>query len=356
MDTCCFGNYCAGCEQPFNYKSIRQYVKENGIRVAITPYTFYECIQNCDTPEKIQRQKAAFKAAGDFWIINVNKLLDGTRYCKSFLSEWDFDNTEAFIKQKDEWGRKVYATLEPRFILLAQIIAATYLIITETNKDGIDSRNSLAKLRIIEEVFSHHDAYKSQFISFTETPSYYLFRDQKKAGKTDFKQYLLGYLQNMALLMITIAEAVLVAIKNNQSEILMPYVHPISIQPGTRKLYARRKMVGRYITYKNQSTQGFSVEALIDQFLSDNNRVAFPGFFKEIARQWFTQREYGGGEIPNFIIDYVNLGVLEAGSGLPLIYITEEKSFVKLIKQDDDECLSATKEFYKEFYNRKDIE
>ena len=362
MDTCCFSHYYMTKEKResvkkhifFDYDALKAYCKEQGVRIAITPYTFYESIQTCDSLEMIRMKKDAFDRAGEFWIINHNNLLEQTTLGAEFLKRFDFDNPEAFRKQRDEWGRKVYKALSPRLFLLAQIIATTYLMITETDNNDMGSRDTKAKMNAINEVYSHYELFESQFKSFVETPSYYLFRDQKKEGKTDFKQNLLGYLENMALLMIIGAEQVIATIKNNRSEMRLPYMHPISIHPFIRERYARDKMVDKYAEFKKRKKRDncaeHSVEALIDEFFLPKSEIVFKGFFKKIAHEWFEQKDFGGGKIPNFLVDYVNLGVLEAGRGLPLAYITEDGTFAKMVLGSDDEGFAESKKYYDRFW------
>lgn len=361
MCKCCFSNYYKTAEEReegkenihFDYDALTEYCKKEGVRIAITPYTFYECIQKCDSLEMIRKKKAAFERVGEFWIINHNNLLDRTTLGSEFLKRFEFDNPEAFRKQRDEWGRKVYKTLSPRLYLLAQIMATTYLIITETDKNDIGSRDTRAKMNVINEVYSHYEFIEPQFKSFAETPSYYLFKDQKKEGKTDFKQHLLEYLQNMALLMIIGAEKVIAAIKNNRSEIHLPYMHPISIHPIMREQYVKELMVDKYTEYKNRPKgehyTEHSVEALIDDFLP-NKEEEFKGFFKRIAKGWLEKKNFGGGKIPNFLVDYVNLGVLEAGRGLPLAYITEDGPFKDMVRNSDKKCYEESKKYYDKFW------
>lgn len=358
MDTCCFSNYYKTDEEReedkknihFDYEALKKHCEENGVRIAITPYSFYESIQKCDSSEMIRKKQEAFERVGEFWIISHNNLLEGTIAGKEFLKRFDFDNPEAFRKQRDEWGRKVYMALSPRMFLLAQIIATTYLMISETDKNDMGTRDTKAKINAINEVYSHYEICKSQFESFIKTPSYYLFHGQKKEGKADFKQNLLGYLENMALLMITGAEKVIKAIKNGEREILMPYMHPAYICPDIKERYAREKMVDKYTEYKKRPNGEHSLERLIDDYLLPNEEVVFKGFFKRIAHEWFEKKNYGGGKIPNFIVDYVNLGVLEAGRGLPLAYITEDGIFADMIKGANDEGFEESKRYYREFW------
>ena len=69
MDTCCFSNYYMTAEEReedkenihFDYDALTEYCKKEGVRIAITPYTLYECIQTCDSPEMIRMKKEALE-------------------------------------------------------------------------------------------------------------------------------------------------------------------------------------------------------------------------------------------------------------------------------------------------------
>lgn len=358
MDTCCFSNYYKTGEKRervkglihFDYDALKAYCEKEGVRIAITPYTFYESIQTCDTLEMIRMKKETLERVGEFWIINHNNLLDNTMLGSDFLKGFDFDNPEVFRKQRDEWGRKVYLALSPRLFLLAQIIATIYLLISETDKNDMGSRDAQAKINVINEVYSHYETLKPQFESFTKTPSYHLLGNQKKEGKPDFKQNLLAYIENMALLMIDRAEKVIASIKSGQSGISFPSMLPFYMHPCFRERFTREKMVEKYKEYKKRPNGEHSVESLIDKYLLPNEEIVFKGFFKKIAHEWFEFKEYGGSKIPNFLVDYVNLGVLEADRGLPLAYITEDGTFADMVKASNDAGFAESKMYNDRFY------
>ena len=76
MDTCCFVHYCHHrTTKYFDYGKIRKSVNDNGLWVVITPYTLFELVQNCTTPEIIAQVRGELFSAGDFWVINVNELI-----------------------------------------------------------------------------------------------------------------------------------------------------------------------------------------------------------------------------------------------------------------------------------------
>lgn len=72
MDTCCFSNYYKTEEKRervkglihFDYDALKVYCEKEGVRIAITPYTFYESIQTCDTLEMIRMKKEALERVG----------------------------------------------------------------------------------------------------------------------------------------------------------------------------------------------------------------------------------------------------------------------------------------------------
>lgn len=92
------------------------------------------------------------------------------------------------------------------------------------------------------------------------------------------------------------------------------------------------------------------MEVLIDKYLLPNEEIVFKGFFKKIAHEWFEYEDYSGGKIPNFIVDYVNLGVLEAGRGLPLAYITEDGIFADMVQASNDAGFAESKRYYDRFW------
>ena len=94
------------------------------------------------------------------------------------------------------------------------------------------------------------------------------------------------------------------------------------------------------------------MESLIDKYLLPNEEIVFKGFYKKIAHEWFEFKDYGGSKIPNFLVDYVNLGVLEAGRGLPLAYITEDCTFADMVQASNDAGFAESKKYYDRFYIR----
>lgn len=80
-----------------------------------------------------------------------------------------------------------------------------------------------------------------------------------------------------------------------------------------------------------------------------NQSPLFREFYKMMVNAWF-QKKSRGSKMANSFIDFVNLDVVEANRNIPLIYITEENLFNKMMDKVNLECLNDTKELYKEYY------
>ena len=279
MDTCCFGNYCMTKEERkkangihFNYKGIEEYVEEKNILPVITPYTLYECIQNCDTADEMLRQLKAFIQAGRFFVINVNKIFDHSIiYGPTVVSEFSFDykNPQAFRGKRDELRDKVYASLAPRFILLAQIIAILYVYVTETKElKELDlvPREMAFKLNFIDEFFADYRNFRKHFSEFVKNPAYYTVRDYRNAGLVDFRKSLMPYIENMVLLMLWMADMVLDQYKQC-GEVILPYMDPRHVHGGYRRMYELKKMRAGYKRLKDGSNGKFSVDHMVDKVL-----------------------------------------------------------------------------------------
>lgn len=96
MDTCCFAHYCNGeVRREFNYLEIREHVIKKNLCIIITPYTLYECFQDCVTSERIADIRDELFRAGPFWVLNVNHLIGeniGLEFGYDFIAELKFGN------------------------------------------------------------------------------------------------------------------------------------------------------------------------------------------------------------------------------------------------------------------------
>ena len=112
--------------------------------------------------------------------------------------------------------------------------------------------------------------------------------------------------------------------------------------------YEKEQMRKRYVARKNDQNDEFAPDKLMDMFFK-NQSTLLKEFYKLIVDAWF-QKGSNLRKLGNSIIDFVNLDMVEAECPVPLVYMTEEDLFIDLMNRVDDECLNATKEFYKKFY------
>lgn len=341
MDTCCFSHYCKGSvRKEFNYKDIRKYIDDNGFWAVISAYTLFEYVQNCTTPKVIAEVRDELMRGNDFWVLNINRLIGNQytfEYGFDFLFEFGFDpdKPQEFKRKIDSWREKVYASLAPRIILLTQILAIIYVMIDEQREDGSLTAGTVLKLRYIDEEFAQNDAIKRLLDSF-------LYQH----AKDDLIQFVDGMIKQM----MSLANVFLEQQATHKFKTLLEYnTRVMDENDRIRNMYPRKEMSKKYQRLKKNSQGKFEINSMIDVFLKNRESI-FKGLFKQLVDKWFLEK-YSGKDMANTIIDFVNLGIVEAERRLPLIYITEEKLFVKIIQNIDEPCLKETKEFYKRYYN-----
>lgn len=340
MDTCCFSHYCRGSvRKEFNYLDIRKFINDNKYWAVITPYTLYEFVQNCTTPKVIEDVRDDIFRAGDFWVMNVNRLIGeeyAFEYGPDFLLEFGFDPSrpQEFINKLSIWRGKIYASLAPRITLLSQILAIIYVLINERDKDGFISMETAWKMQFIDEEFVNNDA-------ITRLLDHFLHQHTK----TDLIDFIEGLIKQMMAMANVYVEQKM----TNKFNILAEYnARILEENDRLEGMYSRQEMSRKYKQERKASQGTFELNILVEGFLQHRETI-FRGLFIRIVEKWFIEH-YSGKDIANTIIDYVNFGILELKLSVPIIYITEEGAFAQMIQRLDEEYLYKTKEFYKRFY------
>lgn len=340
MDTCCFAHYCKGSiRKEFNYKDVRKYIEDNKLWAVITAYTLFEFVQNCKTPKVIAEVRDELFQAGDFWVLNINRLIGNEytfEYGPDFMFEFGFDPTKPddFTKKIHLWRGKVNVSLAPRIVLLTQILAIIYVLIGERKEDGGITWGTVLKLRYIDEYFANNDAVKRLLDFFLLQHS---------------NDELIEFVDGMIKQMMAMANVYLEQRLTNKYKTLAEYNGRIFEENDRiRDKYPRRQMAKKYQRLKKSSKGKFEINSMLDDFLK-NRETIFKDGYKRLVEKWFIE-DYSGKDMNNTIIDLVNLGIVEAERKIPLIYITEEKSFVKMIQTIDKPYLKETQDFYRGFY------
>lgn len=359
MDTCSFLNYCREDDNiNFNYKAIKEYVNNEGLWVVITPYTLYECIQDCFTPQQIKARREDLFRAGDFWVVNVNRIIGNEytfEYGLDFWLEFKFDpnKPQEFIKKRDEWREKVYDTLAPRIILLAQIISIIYVLLLETNKDGSILKSTQLKIKHIDEYFGSHPNFRAELNLLFVRPDGLGYKqgDDGYENAIDAKDYLKPFVDDMIIQILAVTNVQIDEVLSRKKVSFGEFNARIANEYYRIKdLYPQELMARKYKEINKETHGKFSINALLDSFLIQKAPI-FKHLFKRVVNNWF-QPQYGGKELMNTIIDYINMGMVEADRNKPLIYMTEEKGLNDYILSLNDESVRSTKEFYNRFYKR----
>ena len=353
MDTNCFSHYCEGGKVAgFDYDKIRVFVEREGYWVVITPYTLYECVQDLTEPKNIIEERNKWINARDFWVLNVNKLIGDKynfEYGPDFLFDFGFDanNLEKFTQKRKEWRDKVYASLAPRIVLLAQIIAVIYVIITEWKNDGVQEQEANWKRWMINQLYGGTKIFDKHLSEFLDNISDYA-KGLNNGKDVNARDYLVLFVENVVLLMLSNAEDFIRQLRVGYSDITLICNDTVHIDGHIRRKFLHDKMAARYVEVKNGSNKMITIEKKVEEFLKGCEPI-FKQLYKRVVTEWFV-KGYKGKELANTIIDFVNMGVLEVDSTLPCVYITEENGFVSLIKGMKDGKAKASQDFYMEFY------
>ena len=363
MDTCCFVNYCKpkgeveNNEKPaFNYDDIRKFIEKSGYMVLITPYTMYECIQNCFTPEIIQSQREAFERAGEFWVVNMNHLLGkdfSYKYGPNLVEELDFENLKLFLGRRNQLKWRYYSSQTPKIRLLAQIIAIIYVLLTEMREDSMVSAETSWKCQYIDEALYDHRGVQNLLELFYIKPGGlgYTEKDGVIKKAKDAKDNLVEFVDEMANQMIALGNIHVEQLNTLKYKSVAEYQQAVLAEQDRirrERPYEKEQMRKRYVARKNNQNDEFDPDKLMDMFFK-NQSTLLKEFYKLTVDAWF-QKGSNLRKLGNSIIDFVNLDMLEAKSPVPLVYMTEEDLFIDLMNRVDDKCLNATKEFYKKFY------
>lgn len=144
--------------------------------LVITPYTLYECVQGCDTIEKVRQRSREMCVLWDFWVLNINNII-GSEYTLKFGPDFTFSlnmgngTPEAFLEKRQELRRKVHESLLPRIVLLSQLISVVYLLITEQRADGLyDASIKRRMAYALSDYFRKEQNFRVQLYSYFETP------------------------------------------------------------------------------------------------------------------------------------------------------------------------------------------
>jgi len=360
MDTCCFLNYIeAERSDAFEYEEIKQFIERNRLWLVITPYTLYECIQSCATEDSIKQRGLKMLEAWEFWVLNINGLIGEHSF--EFGPDFVFSlnvgvgSTKEFVEKRSAFREKVYRTLVPRMTLLAQLIAVIYLLITEVDEQGNYPRGFDYRIKlIIGQYFQSEPNFRVQLYSFIQHPDRMgmAMKDGLLTKTWDAKDMFNEFLQSWAIQIIAVSKVILdEKLANEDLDVGELNTRIVKELNKTVGRYDRKTMVKQYKLFTKKHKKLLTIDSLVDQAIPDGDAV-FNHLFKRVIGNWFLPGGQGK-TLVNTIIDYVNLGVVERRGKAPVIYMTEEKTFVDLALSIKDDSFSLTQAFYKKYYKRK---
>ena len=366
MDTNCFLKYINEQkveDEKFDYDGVKDFIEKNHFLLLITPYTLYECVQSCDTIEKMRKRSREMDALWDFWVLNVNSIIG-----KDFGLEAGPDFTfslrlgigtpEEYVEKRRELRRKIYEALTPRIILLSQLVAIVYILASEQREDGTYDASVHRRIGYaLSGYFQEEQNFKVQMYSFFESPYRLgLTVNEGILEKTqeDAKDSLSKLIHDFAVQILLVTKVIMDEKRLNTKFSWGEFNDRIVKEHfWTAGMYEAKEMreLGRAFLKKNKGQ--VTIDRYVDETLPEYDSI-FKHLYKRVLSDWF-ERNGAGKQLMNTIIDYANIGMVETINGFPVIYMTEEKKFVELIMGLDEKKLKLTQEFYGRYYRENTL-
>lgn len=337
MDTNCFLKYINEQkveDEKFDYDGVKDFIEKNHFLLLITPYTLYECVQSCDTIEKMRKRSREMDALWDFWVLNVNSIIG-----KDFGLEAGPDFTfslrlgigtpEEYVAKRRELRRKIYEALTPRIILLSQLVATVYILASEQREDGTYDASVHRRIGYaLSGYFQEEQNFKVQMYSFFESPYRLgLTVNEGILEKTqeDAKDSLSKLIHDFAVQILLVTKVIMDEKRLNTKFSWGEFNDRIVKEHfRTAGMYEAKEMreLGRAFLKKNKGQ--VTIDRYVDETLPEYDSI-FKHLYKRVLSDWF-ERNGAGKQLMNTIIDYANIGMVETINGFPVIYMTEEKN------------------------------
>lgn len=361
MDTNCFLKYISEQKKEnarFDYDGVRMFIDEQNFMLVITPYTLYECIQGCNTIDTVQQRSREMTSLWDFWVLNINEII-GNKYTLEAGPDFTFSlkmnpgTLEEFVEKRRELRRKVYESLLPRIILLSQLIAVVYLLITEQRDDGLYEVSMKRRIEYaLSAYFREAQNFKVQFFSFIESSNRIgmtIEDGMLVKTKADAKDSLSCLIHSYAIQIMKVTKVIMdgekMGVKFNWGEyndrIFAEMMNPDGY-------YTEKEMRSKYKAYVKRQKNRVKIEKYVDNVMQGYETI-FKHLYKKVLSDWF-EHQGSGKQLMNTIIDYVNTCTIESLKSFPVIYMTEEKKFVELIERLSDNKVRLTQQFYRRYY------
>ena len=366
MDTNCFLKYINEQkveDEKFDYDGVKDFIEKNHFLLLITPYTLYECVQSCDTIEKMRKRSREMDALWDFWVLNVNSIIGkdfGLEAGPDFIFSLrlGIGSPEEYVEKRRELRRKIYEALTPRIILLSQLVAIVYILASEQREDGTYDASVHRRIGYaLSGYFQEEQNFKVQMYSFFESPYRLgLTVNEGILEKTqeDAKDSLSKLIHDFAVQILLVTKVIMDEKRLNTKFSWGEFNDRIVKEHfWTAGMYEAKEMreLGRAFLKKNKGQ--VTIDRYVDETLPEYDSI-FKHLYKRVLSDWF-ERNGAGKQLMNTIIDYANIGMVETINGFPVIYMTEEKKFVELIMGLDEKKLKLTQEFYGRYYQENTL-
>ena len=359
MDSCCFIDYLEGNNDEFDYQGIKSFIKENDYLLVITPYTLYELIQNLNTVTQIKKRRNDFLAAGDFWVVNLNKVLDaeGFEYGLDFLFSLHMVKDEELLeydKERFKPREKVYHSLFRKMFFFAQLVAICCVVFEECDEQGVISPDVELQIKMIDDFFdAKREYYEWNFDRFfaQSDGKDYMGRDGRFCKGHDAKELLSEQLWDLIIQIIS-KTTVQREVVNKREEIDDNEYNRRIVQQYflTRDKYKDHNHALHNLLKDcdNRTNSKIGIDIIVRMAFNKNNYDIVMKSYKLLLDKLFSNNG-AGKKFCNHFIDMTNVAMVETLNDYNVIVLTRDKAWQSILLDTVYKSQRINLDFYKKY-------
>ena len=363
MDTCCFIDYLDGNNHVFDYEGIKSFIKDNEYWLVITPYTLYEIIQKLNKVIQIRKRRNDFLAVGDFWVVNMNRVLeyDGFVYGLDFLFSLHLTNDEDLLKFDEERSRlreKVYHSLFNKMFFYAQLVAICCVVFEECDEQGFLPLEAIFQIKKIDDFFDEgSDNLERNFDRFFaqsdgkdyigKDGAFYRGHDAKELLSEQLWDLIIQILSKTSVQREIFTKREDVDDNEYNSRIVKQYYHFMRDKYKDYKHSLHRLLTD----CKNRTKGKIGIDNIIQIAFNKNSYDITMMAFKLLLEKQFSNNGVGK-KFCNHFVDMTNVAMVETLNHRNVIVLTGDKVWQSILLNTDYKAQQLNMSFY-EKYMRK---
>lgn len=357
MDTCCFVDYIEGNNVGLDYSRIKTFVMESSYWVVITPYTLYEIIQKLNSVPQIHKRLDDLMAIGDFWVINMNDLLeyDGFEYGLDFLFSLHMTRDEDLLeydRARFQLREKVYHSLYKKMFFFAQLVAVACVVFEECDESGVIPSDAVLQMKMIDVFFEGKKNYFEwtfdRFFAQSDGKDF-ICEDGLLHKGHDAKEILNEQLWDLLIQILSNTRVRREIVTNNEvvddndfnRRLVEQYYYYLN-----NKYQDKKHCLSRLLKDCRNKTHGkVSIDSIIQLAFNKSQFDINMLEYRRLLAIWFSNNGVGK-HFCNHFIDMTNVAMAETLKQDNVIVLTSDKEWQSIILKSDCKNKALNRSFY----------